>query len=325
MQNNVTGRNDHLNLWFISGFTQQVSLRYENPGIDKKLQHGINIGFGFRRNRELNIGMDPKPENANKLLFYKDMDKFIINQHYVDFTYTYRPAIKTRHSFRVSYANIAINDTVVKLNPGYFSSSANRVRYVDFGYNLSYINVDYIPYPLKGFSGDANIYKRIGKNSDFWQLGGRGNYSFRVLPKSYMQLQAVGVLRFPFNQPYISNNLMGSANTYMRGLEYYVIEGVAGGIGRATLKNEIVSFNLRNPIKSKSHDKIPFRIFIKGYGDVGYSYAKNYTNSRLNNKLLYTWGAGIDIVTFYDIVLRFEYSYNQLGDRALFFHNQNDW
>ncbi|WP_018616142.1 POTRA domain-containing protein [Segetibacter koreensis] len=323
MQNNVSGRNDHLNLWFISGFTQQFSLRYDNPNIDNKLKHGINIGFGFRRNRELNYGMDStKP---NKIGFVKQDNRFIIKQNYVDFAYTYRPAIRTRHTIKASYASIGIDDLVLKLNPNYLASQAKRLRYADLSYNLSYSNLDYIPYPLKGFAGDATIYKRFGKNANMWQLSGRGNYNIKFSPTSFIQLQATGLLRFPFNQPYISNGLMGSTDFYMRGLEYYVIEGVAGGVARATVKKEILSFNLRNPIASKTYDKIPFRVFLKGYVDLGYSYTPNYGISRLNNRLLRTWGAGIDIVTFYDIVLRFEYSFNQLGDQGLFFHTQNDW
>ncbi|MEJ7678778.1 MAG: POTRA domain-containing protein [Segetibacter sp.] len=279
MQNNVTGRKDNVNIWLISGFTQQFSLRYENPNIDNKLKHGINIGFGMKRNRELNYGMDSiKP---NKIGFVKHDDRFIINQNYIDFAYTYRPAIKTRHAIKASYVNIGIDDSVIKLNPHYFGSSATRLKYAELSYTLSYTNVDYIPYPLKGFSGEASIYKRFGTNSNFWQIGGRGNYNIKLSPASFIQLQAAGLLRYPFNQPYISNNLMGSSDLYMRGLEYYVIEGVAGGVARATVKNEILSLNVRNLIRSKTHDKIPFRVFLKAYGDLGYSYTPNYGNSML--------------------------------------------
>ena len=111
----------------------------------------------------------------------------------------------------------------------------------------------------------------------------------------------------------------------MRGLEYYVINGVAGGVLRGTVKNELISLNVRNPIKSKTHDKIPFRVFVKAFGDLGYAYSRDPGNSVLNNKLLRTWGAGIDIISFYDIVLRFEYTFNQLKQDGLYFHNQNDW
>ena len=320
MQNNFTGRNDNLNMWFISGYTQQFSLRYDNPNIDKSLKSGINLGFGIRRNRELNYVVD-----SNKQRFFRQPDRFLTNEHYFDFTYTYRPAIRTRHYFRASYSSLGINDTVIKLNPRYFGTNNTRVRFVDLGYSLSYTNLDYIPYPLKGFSGDVGLTKRFGHYSNFWQLNARVNYVKKVFPSTFLQLQGVGAVRVPFDQPYITSGLMGSSNFYMRGLEYYVVEGTAGGVARATLKNELLSFNLHNPIRSKTHDKIPLRVFLKTYGDVGYSYSRNNNFSRLNNQLLKTWGIGVDIVTFYDIVLRFEYSLNQLGDKGLFFHNQNDW
>jgi hypothetical protein len=323
MQNNVSGRNDNLNLWMVGGYTQQFSLRYDNPNIDNKLKNGINVGFGFRRNRELNYGMDST--RPNKIGYVKQENRFLINENYVDFAYTYRPAIRTRHTFRASYGNVVVDDSVVKLNPTYFAHYGTHSTYLDLSYNLSYTNLDYAPYPLKGFSGDAGINKRFGNGSNYWQLNSRGNYNIKISPSSYLQLQAAGVLRFPFHQPYISNSLLGSPSLYMRGLEYYVIEGVAGGVARATIKNEVLSFNLNSPLKSKTHDKIPFRVFLKAFGDLGYSYTPNYGISRLNNKLLRTFGFGIDIVTFYDVVLRFEYSYNQLGDNSLFFHTQNEW
>lgn len=323
MQNNVSGRNDNLNLWVVGGYTQQFSLRYDNPNIDNKLKNGINFGFGFRRNRELNYGMDSV--RPNKISFVKEPDNFLINENYIDFAYTYRPAIRTRHTFRVAYGNASVDDSIVKLNPDFFGVGKTKSKYLDVGYNISYTNVDYSPYPLKGFSGDGGINKRFGNTAKYWQISGRGNYTFKVLPKSFLQLQAAGVLRFPFNQPYVANSLLGSTSLYMRGLEYYVIQGVAGGVARATMKNEVLSFNLQSPLKSKTHDKIPFRVFIKGYGDLGYSYSQNIGISRLNNQLLRTWGLGIDVVTFYDVVLRFEYSFNQLGDHSLYFHTQNDW
>jgi outer membrane protein assembly factor BamA len=320
MQNNFSGRNDNLNIWVLSGYTQQLSMRYENPNIDKKLKQGINFGFGYKRNRELNYIVD-----SNKQKFFKQPGQFITNQLYTDFSYTYRPAIRTRHTLKAAYLSLQVSDTVLKLNPRYFGSADTRVNFLELSYNLSYTYLDYNPYPLKGFAGEVALTKRFGKYSHFWQLSGRLNFNKKLARTTFAQLQGVGKIKLPFNQPYISNNMMGASDFYLRGLEYYVVEGVAGGIGRATIKNEILSLNVHNPLKSKTHDKIPFRVFIKTFGDVGYSYSKNLNYSRLNNRLLKTWGVGLDIVTFYDIVIRLEYSFNQLGDKALFFHTQNDW
>ncbi len=256
MQNNVSGRNDNLNIWVVGGYTQQLSLRYENPAVNKKLTQGFNVGLGYSRNRELNYAID-----YNKQSFYKQDDRFIIKQLYADFAYSYRPAIKTRHTLKVSYHDIGVNDSVVKLNPRFFAAPVKRVQYGDISYNLSYTNLDYNPYPLHGFAGDVTLYKRFGKNSNFWQLDGSVNHVIKVLPKSYLQLQAAGLFRLPFSQPYISNSLMGSASLYMRGLEYYVVEGSAGGVVRGTIKNQVLSFNVRNLIRAKRMTKYLFVYF----------------------------------------------------------------
>lgn len=58
---------------------------------------------------------------------------------------------------------------------------------------------------------------------------------------------------------------------------------------------------------------------------MGYSYNKNFPQNSLVNRMLYTAGAGIDIVTLYDVVFRFEYSCNQLGQKGLFLHFKNDF
>ncbi len=320
MQNNVSGRNDNLNIWLITGYTQQASIRYENPFLDKSLKHGMNVGFSYSRNREMNVATI-----QNKQTFYKE-DHFLVKQIHFDAAYTYRPAIKTRHHFRVSYTDQTIHDSIIAKNPNYFGDSARRVRFFDMNYSIQYFNVDYIPYPLKGFMGDAYVYKRsIGAKNNVFQIGGKGTYSFKLAPKSFMQFQGAAMLRLPFKQPYFNQRMFGSGDFYMRGLEYYIIDGAAGGFARATAKQQVLSFSVRNIIASKTHDKIPFRVFLKGYGDAGYSYNPEPGTSIFNNRLLRTWGAGIDIVTFYDIVVKLEYSFNQRGESGLFIHTKSDF
>ncbi len=330
MQNNVSGRNDKLNIWLVNGYTQQISFRYENPFLDKTLKHGMNLGFSYSRNREINFATDTLHESDeikyNKQKLIKTEDNFITRQLHIDLAYSYRPAIKTRHNFRISYTDQQVKDTVLARNPKFFKGGSTSARFIDFSYNIQYFNVDYIPYPLKGFMGEAYIYKRgISSQNNMWQIGGKGTYSFKFNNKSYLQFQANGLLRVPFKQPYYTQRMFGSSDFYMRGLEYYVIDGAAGGFGRGTAKQEVLSLSIRNPIGTKTHDKIPLRVFLKGYGDAGYSYNPDPGNSIFNNKLLHTYGAGIDIITFYDLVFKLEYSFNQLGEGGFFFHTKADF
>lgn len=327
MHNNVSGRNDKLNIWLINGYTQQASIRYQNPFLDKSLKHGMNVGFAYARNREMNVRTD-----LNKPIPYETEDKdFLRRQIHFDLAYSYRPAIKTRHNFRIAFTNEVIHDSVFKENPKYFGNNATQVTYLDFSYNIQHFNVDYIPYPLKGFMGDAYFNKRgLSSKTNMWQVGGKGTYTMPVFPTSFLQFQGAGMLKLPFDQPYFNQGMFGGSDFYMRGLEYYIIDGVAGGFGRATAIQKALDFKVRNVLNVKGHDKIPFRVFVKAFGDAGYAYSKNPGNSMLNNKLLHSYGVGLDVITFYDIVMKFEYSYNPyepVKDRkwGFFLHTKSDF
>ena len=108
----------------------------------------------------------------------------------------------------------------------------------------------------------------------------------------------------------------------MRGLEYYVIDGAAYGIIKTTLKKKLLSFSVPLPFKSAYFNSIPFTFYAKTYADIGYAANNKKYDTYLNNKFLFTRGIGIDIVTLYDISFRFEYSFNQLGQKGLFLQAQ---
>jgi outer membrane protein assembly factor BamA len=326
MQYNVSGRNDNLNISLVSGYTQQIAFKYQNPFVDKSLKHGISVAFGYSRNREVVYATDV---DSNKQNFLKDPNNFLRQQLSIELGYSYRPAIKTRHNFRFGYNDVSVDDSVIKANPNFFPNGKTRVKFPQFTYQIQYFDVDYIPYPTKGFWGDAYVHTRFG--SDFmWQLGGKGTYTFQIFPKAYLQFQASGLIRFPLRQSFYSEGLFGGSDLYMRGLEYYVIDGGAGGMVRATAIKQALAFKVKNPIRIfKAPAIIPFRVMLKAYTDMGYAYSEGPATSVLNNKLLRTWGAGIDIITIYDLVLKIEFSFNPLSapfkNHGVFFHTKSDF
>lgn len=321
MHNNFSGRNDDMNLHLVSGYTQQASFGYSQPAADKSLKFGFNVGFDYSRNKEVNHRND-----SNKLLFYKE-EKFLVQSFRGDLGFSYRPKIRTWHYLRFSYINTKVDSVIVKLNPDFFPSAKTNLNFVDITYSINHFNVDYIPYPSKGVTFSGSLMKR-GFSSDIsmWQLSASSTYTIPVTSKSQVYLQATGILKLPFDQPFHNKRLLGFGDLYMRGLEYYVADGVAGFVARATVRREILNFNIKPPIVIQGHDKIPFRILLKTYGDIGYAYDKQPSSySSLTNKWLRTWGIGIDIVSFYDFVIRFEYSFNQLNEQGLFLHSRGDF
>lgn len=333
---NVTGRNDKLKAQIINGYTPQFQLSYEQPGADKTLKHGFGVSVSYTTAKEVNyltLNNEQRfiplslPHNVPDTLLRRLFHKQVLNEQFnATLTYTYRPAIRTRHTIRLAYNVNRVDNAVLLSNPRYYNNNKLSIAYPEFIYTIEYNNSDYIIYPLTGFLGDANFTKR-GVNSDMnlWQLNARGTIGWKVAHKLFFGMQGYGVLKLPFDQPYINLRMLGYGDAYLRGLEKYVIDGVAGGMLRTTLRREVFNFSIPLFTRFRSLDKIPFRIYLKTYADAGYSYSRDFHYNSLSNTLLRTGGVGLDIVTFYDFVFRFEYSFNQLGQKGLFLHIRNDF
>ena len=320
-QNNVSGRNDKLAINLIAGYSRQVQLKYEQPYAFNSLKSGYSIAFSYANQRELNY-----QTSLSKQAFYKQ-DKFVMQSLHAELAYLYRPAIKTNHIFKIGYVKADVGDTIVKLNPFYFSQGRSKISFPELSYTIQYFNTDYRAYPSNGFMGDASITRKgINKEMNLTQLQFHANYAIPVSPKTNLYLQSAGILKFPFKQPFYNQQLFGYGDAFLRGLEYYVIDGYAGGLGRATLRHSIFSMVLKTPPNAKKEVMIPMQFYIKTGADMGYAFNKTPGNSLLSNRLLHTQMVGLDmVIPSYDIVFKFEYSFNQLGESGLFFHVRTDF
>lgn len=322
LYNNATGYNDKLNAWFINGYTKQISLNYDRLYIDKKLQWGLNSGIALGKNREVNY-----LTVNNKQLFYKDTSSFVRSFFKTHAEITYRRAIRTRHRFGISYTDEKVQDTIVALNPLYFKDGRNRIRFPELYYTLSYFDVDYIPYPLQGYHAEFSFVKR-GFNNIFnlWQMNLKAGGHWKVAKKTFLGTSLSGMIKMPFNQPYFNQRLFGYSDFFMQGYEYYVIDGVAGGYIKSTLTRELFNFNVKYRKKKEgSINAIPFRIFAKAYTSAGYVHNPHPGENNLNNKMLYSGGIGLDLLTFYDFTLRLEWSFNQIGENGLYLHRKSNF
>ena len=115
----------------------------------------------------------------------------------------------------------------------------------------------------------------------------------------------------------------------MRGYEYYAVKGNNALLFKSLVKYELLPMKVINlniwPIrKLHQFNRVPLEIYANLFFDAGYvsdefETYKIYDNT-LVNKMMYGTGAGIDFITYYDKVLRLDYSFNALGERGLFIH-----
>lgn len=319
MYNNVTGRNDKLRLYAITGYTKQFSFSYDRLYIDKAMKWGMNVSMAMGKNREINhITIDNKQE------FLKSED-YLRNFFSGNLELTYRRAIKTRHRIGIGYTSERVADSVLYYNPSFLKDSRTQVKFPEVYYAMSYFDVDYIPYPTKGYAADLVIGKKGFNNAmNMWHLSAKGLGSWHTGRSSFFSVAVGGTLRVPFRQPYYNKRFLGYGDLFLQGYEYYVVDGVAGGYTKATFGKRLINFTMRIPgFKRIAPRSIPVNIYGKVYGNAGYVYNPEPGENTLSNRMLFSGGFGLDIFTIYDFTLKLEWSFNQLGENGLYLHRKS--
>jgi outer membrane protein assembly factor BamA len=320
LHNNATGYGDKFRLMFVAGYTKQFSFSYDRLYIDKKMKWGLNTGFAIGNNREINYNTID-----DKQVFLKDENGPVRKFLSSNLELTYRRAIKTRHRWGIAFNREEITDTIVKLNPDYFKGGRSSISYPEFYYRMSYYDLDYIPYPTKGYAAEVSAGKRgINNVVNMWYLSLKGYGSWHTGKKSFFNVIAYGSIKAPFKQQYSNQRFLGYGDAFMQGYEYYVVDGSAGGFVKTTWTQEFLNFSIKTPGKNRQlPERVPFRFFAKVFANAGYVHNPLPGENRLPNQMLYSWGFGIDIFTSYDFTLKLEWTFNQLGQNGLFLHRKS--
>ncbi|WP_121352858.1 POTRA domain-containing protein [Flavisolibacter nicotianae] len=317
-QYNFSGRGDKMYVNLTNGYTKKVDLQYRGFFLDKELKWSSSINFTYGKNRELNYATE-----NNKLLPIKTPDGYLYEFYESSVDVSYRPAIKTRHTFSIGYKYNRIGDTVRKLN-SFYTPSNNTFNYPYITYRVLFQDLDFNPYPTKGKEGEVSLHKAgFGGDVNLWQLSLKGSRYWPLGTRYFFSLNAGGVLKLPFRQPYFTQHFLGYGDAYLQGYENYIIDGVTGGYAKATISRSLLKTAVSLPQNKwfKSLRSIPVKLFVKSFVNTGYAYNGNETPyNGLNNRMLYSAGVGADLVLFTDLVFKFEWSFNQLGQNGLYLH-----
>ncbi len=315
---NFSGRRDELAVVLVNGFKRNISLDYSLPYLNSALTKGLKLGGGISQTKEI-----PYTSGTDNKLKYFENGGYEKSERNIAAAITFRKGLKIKGTFSLDVRHVDVTDTIIStLNPKYFNSTSKAQNFIDIEYALKYDNVDNVLYPLKGNNFSLSIKKRGLE----WS-GGINRFSIEPGFQTYFthknnwfsSIRLSAEIKLPFDQPYYNLQALGYRQNYMRGYEYYVIDGVAFGLAKFDLKKKISSFTFPSPILKRVSNQIPFTIYAKTFTDMGYVYNKE--SSLLGNRFLYSGGIGIDILTLFDLKISFEYSLNQLGQKGLFLHN----
>ncbi len=318
LYNNTTGHNDKLRLWLINGYTRELSISYEKPYFDRKMRWGFRLVARTGKGREINYNTI-----EDKQVFLRTPD-FIRSFASVGGELTYRKKLFARHNFGIFYFREKVEDTVLRANPDYFRVLGSSNQFPELYYQFTYAKMDYIPYPREGF-GTRVRFSKLGITPSFnlWQLHWQVMKIWPIGLKNIVTLESYAGVKLPFKQPYVNRRFLGYEEIFMRGFEYNVVDGVAGGYLRSSFARELFRVNIPLPgfiRKRASLSTVPIKVFGKLYSNAGYVYSPEPGFNFLQNKFLHAAGFGFDILSLYDLTIRIEYSFNNFGQNGLFLH-----
>ncbi|PSK89724.1 hypothetical protein [Taibaiella chishuiensis] len=317
--NNFRGNREVISASAQVGYTQKLGLSYSRPFADKNQRHGYGASIFALQNREIAYMTE-----FNKLKFLRSDHNYMQRRLDLAAWYTYRPAYATTHTFELSFHHYWISDSISELNPEFLGGGRTQEDVLQLRYRFEYNGVDNWNYPLTGNRFIGTFDQKVALLGGSWQSSLNLHYDqfLKLSKKWYASFILRSRVSIPQKQPYIFRQNLGYEFDYIRGYEYFVIDGSCFGLLRANLKRELLNVRINLPIRF--FQVIPIRVYGKIYGDVGAGYNKYPVSDNLYNKMLYSGGIGLDIVTLYDIKVRIEYTVNHLNQKALYLHRNGE-
>lgn len=316
---NFRGRREALKLILQGGYDEQFGFHYDIPSVNKAQTLGIILGAGLRRNHEVTY-----QTIKNKPVRYRD-EKYIRQEYYAYAAVNIRKNIHTSHYFELEYNDHIYDDMVFQLNPDFDPDQNKKFTYFSLTYFYKNDHRNSRTYPITGYYMDAVLVKRglgISSNANvnllsltsnlrkYWDFG----HSW------YFASGFTGRIANTGRNPYFLNTGLGYSRDFVRGYEHYVIDGQNFALLKTDLKYALFQDQITNlPVLPSKFNKIHWSVYLSFYADLAYSTTElPQLSNTLQNETLMGYGAGLNFVSYYDIVLRLEYSFNKMNEHGLF-------
>ena len=319
---NFRGRNELIKLKLRKGFKEHYLFAYEIPYFNKKKTIGINTNFQiFRRKKSFY-----KTEN-DTLLYYTNNDEFTTKDYEFNTELLYRKGVNRTHKLKFHYFLSDVDSVIINKNSNYLYNSSNSGSYSKFTYQFVNENRDYIEYPLHGYylHFEGTKYFKGTSPVNHFEIIGKAEKHIELKDRFFLGSSFKGKWSSSGYQPYFAQKGFGF-DDYVRGYEYYVVDGQDFWLSKTVLKYALIEkTNFDIPyVKMKQFNKSHYSLYLGVFSDMGYVIDEQTDeDNTLSNSLLWGNGISLDYVTYYDKLLRIEFSANHLGEKGVFLHFSN--
>ncbi|MDG1902297.1 MAG: POTRA domain-containing protein [Bacteroidales bacterium] len=312
---NFRGLMEKLNIIIQLGYDVILGAKWTIPYLTKNQVLGVSLNGGI----QLNHTVAYKTVD-NKEQFYNSPSGYAQQNIYGNVGLTFRPGFNYLHTFNVGYNNYMFQDTILDLNPNFGDEMNYSYFSISYSFKLDYR--DYKPYPLKGYYFETSVTKNgvglFNNNVDNTSLNISFDQYLNIHKKLYFGYNVRGKVSTEKPMlPYFIKSGLGYFPTNIRGYELYVVDGQQIAIFKSNLKYEVIpktKFNIKW-IKSTKFNESFLSMYANIFFDLAYVSDVNTAElNPLSNQFLFATGLGLDFVTYYDLVLRLELSYNKQNE-----------
>ncbi len=314
-QYNFRGRKETFRFMGEIGFERRFILNYVIPYIEKTQRHGLIIDLAYLENEDIAYITE------NHLPTFFESDEINRKSFNSGISYSYRPSYYATHYAKIGFKTSVISDTLVSLNSNFLGNGRKNQQRFQLKYQFLYDQRDKRTYATDGHFLFLEIEKLgVGIFDDLDMLTLTGVVSkYHDLGRGfYLANSMVGLMSFPKQQPYFNYSGLGYDEIYARGFELDVIEGHRFVMFKNSFRKLLfnTSRDISDLVPIDQFDDAKLGMYAKLFFDAAWvdNYPQYEISSRLTNTFLYSVGIGLDMITMYDLVLRFEYSYNSADE-----------
>lgn len=302
------------------GFEKGINLSYTNVVLDPRGRHTFGAAFYALYNKTVNVISE-----SDRPVFIKSGSGYLSRSVGGEAAYTYRPQIRTKYELTLGYGVESIADTVLQCNPDYWGASGTVSRNWSLVCSWSRDYRNYKVYPTAGYFTGIRFRGHADDDFRFFygQIYADLQYYHKLSRRWTWDAQLKAGVSLKNRRAYIYDRAIGYEKINVAGYDHYAVDGqhfaaLGNNLRFLILPTRVVTLNFLRGLSK--FNKIHFTLYGKVFADMGYvSNNHSLPDSRLANTFLFGSGAGIDLLTYYDIVLSVSYAVNKNGENGFFF------
>jgi hypothetical protein len=317
--NNLFGISHQTSLVGYFGKSYAAAFGYRIPWIGQGKKTGLTFGAAYENLYTVEYG---SVENKRQMLYASNSRQsaklFGVLKS--------RPGLYSYWTVKLLGEWVSISDSLYSLDTNYLAKGKKSNLTFNLYADYAYDSRNSKSYPLYGNYLSAFVHKIglgiIARDVDYFFYGIDFHFYQKLSERWYVAEMLKLVNSSGEDHPYYYQLNLGYKKDFIRGYDLYTLKGDQMYYFRSNIKYELIKPSIKKSKEGQGKNKfknLQYAFYLNVFADAGYVTNRFTENNPYNNKLLLSWGLGLDFVTYYDMTLRFEYAFTSIGTNGFFF------